>query len=104
MSEATTRELDLGVFEQLLHPVLLRGPRRPTRSTPVAGQVPQPADRQRRHEAGPQHLPFGDLAQPHRVQPVGLGPARQMLDVAGVDQPRIQPVRLQQVEHWLPVG
>ena len=35
----------------------------------------------RRHEAGPQHLPLGDLAQPHRVQPVGLGPARQVLDV-----------------------
>ena len=69
----------------------------------VAGQIPQPADRRRRHEAGPQHLPLGDLAQPHRVQLVGLRPAGQVLDVAGVDQPRLEPVRLQQVEHRLPV-
>ncbi len=34
---------------------------------------------------------------------VGLGPARQMFDVAGVDQPRIQPMRLEQVEHRFPV-
>jgi hypothetical protein len=67
------RQLDLGVFQQLLDPVLL--PRAVgDQRDPVAGQVPQPPDRQRRHETGPDHLPLGDLAQPHRVQPVGLGP------------------------------
>jgi hypothetical protein len=32
----------------------------------VPGQVPQLADR-RRHEAGPEHLPPGDLAQPDSI-------------------------------------
>ena len=96
------RQLDLGVLEQLLHPLLLRGAH-PDQVRPVAGQVPQPPDLRGRHEAGPQHLPLGDLAQPHRVQPVGLGPPRQVLDVAGVDQPDLEPVGLQQVERRLPV-
>src|SRR5688572_2642734 len=47
----------------------------------VAGHVPQPTDRRWRDEAGPQHLPLGDLGKPHRVQSVGLGPAWQVLDV-----------------------
>jgi hypothetical protein len=47
---------------------------------------------------------LGDLAQPDRVQPVGLGPAGQMLDVFGVDQPRLQTVGLEQVERRPPVG
>ena len=38
-----------------------------------------------------------------RVQPVGLRTAGQVLHVAGVDQPRVQPAGLQQVEHRLPV-
>jgi len=63
----------------------------------------QPADVARGHEAGPQHLPLGDLAQPHSVEHIGLWSTRQMFDVARVDQPRIQPVRLEQVEHRLPV-
>src|SRR3954454_7830318 len=45
---------------------------------------------------------LGDLAQPHRVQPVGLGPAGQVLDVMSVDQPRLEPV-LQQIERRPPV-
>ena len=96
------RQLQAGVLQQLLHPVLLRGAD-PDQIDPVPGQVPQPADVAGRHEAGPQHLPLGDLAQPHRVQPVGLGPARQMLDVFGVDQPRLQTVRLEQVERRPPI-
>jgi hypothetical protein len=43
------------------------------------------------------------LAQPHRVQLVGLGPARQVLDVTGVDQPHHQPPRLQQVHERPPI-
>jgi len=67
------RELDLRVLQQLLHQLLFSGSPRHQIGA-VAGQVPQAADR-RRHEAWPQHLPLGDLAQPHRVQLVGLGPA-----------------------------
>ena len=55
------RHLDAGVFQQLLHPVLLPAPL-PDQVDPVPGQVPQPTDRLRRHETRPQHLPFGDLA------------------------------------------
>ena len=95
-------ELDLGVFEQLLHSLLLRGPHR-DQVGPVTGQVPQQPDLRRRDEAGPQHLPFGDLAQPHRVQPVGLGPPRQVLDVLGADQPRLEACGFQQVERGLPI-
>ena len=95
-------KLDLRVLQQLLHPVLLRGPGR-HQVGPVAGQVPQPAELRRRHEAGAVHLPLGDLAQPDRIQPVGLRPAGQVPDVLGVDQPGLEPGRLQQVEHRLPV-
>ncbi len=55
------------------------------------------------HETGAQHLPFGDLAQPHGVEHVGFRPTGQMLDVLGVDQPRRQPVSLEQVERCAPV-
>jgi hypothetical protein len=95
-------ELDGSVLEQLLRPLLLRGAGR-YQVGPVAGQVPQPADLWRWHEAGPQHLPLGDLAQPDRIQLVGLGPPRQVLDVLGVHQPGLEPGRLQQIEHRLPV-
>ena len=60
-------ELDAGVLQQLLGPLLLRRPGGHQVGT-VPGQVPQLADRRWRHEAGPEHLPFGDLAQPDRVQ------------------------------------
>ena len=81
------REFDAGVFEEFFDPVLLCGAH-PDQVDAVAGQIPQPPDRLGWHETGPQHLTFGHLAQPHRVQDIGLGPARQVFDVAGVDQPR----------------
>jgi hypothetical protein len=96
------RQLDLGVLEQLLHPVLLRGAR-VHQVGPVAGQVAQLPDLDRRDEAGAQHLPFGDLGQPHRVELVGLGPPGQVLDVFGVDQPRVELLGLQDVEDRFPV-
>ena len=95
-------KLDLGVLQQLLHPVLLRGAGGDQVGA-VAGQVPQLADRRRRHEARPDHLPLGDLAQPGRVELVSLRAAGQVLDVLGVDQPGLEPGRLQQVKHRLPV-
>ena len=96
------RQLGLRVLQQLLHPVLLRGPRRDQVGA-VTGQVPQLAKRRRRHEAGADHLPLGDLAQPDAIQLVGLRPAGQVPDVLGVHQPGLEPGRLQQVEHRLPV-
>jgi hypothetical protein len=42
----------------------------------VTRPVAQPADLWWGHEARAQHLPLGDLGQPHRVELVGLGPAR----------------------------
>jgi hypothetical protein len=48
-------------------------------------------------EAGPQHLPLGELAQPDRIQGVGLGPSREVLDVTGIHQPDLEPVGFQQV-------
>jgi hypothetical protein len=65
MSLATTDSL-IGVLQRFLNPLLLRGPG-PNQVHPVPGQIPQLAQRPGWHEAGPQHLPFGDLAQPDRV-------------------------------------
>jgi hypothetical protein len=94
-------QLDPGVLEGLLDALALAGVGL-DEPLAVAGQVPQFADRRRRHEARPQHLPLGDLGQPHRIQPVGLRPPRQVLDVLGVDQPGLEPV-LQQIERRPPV-
>ena len=100
-------ELDLGVLQEFLHPVLLPGALS-DQSRPVPGQIPQHPDLGRGHERGADHAPFGDPRQPHRVALVGLGSTRQVLDIPGVDQPRVEPGRLQQVErrlrssHWWP--
>jgi hypothetical protein len=40
---------------------------------------------------GGQQLPLGGLGAPHRAQPVGRGPARQVRDVTRVDPPDLQP-------------
>jgi hypothetical protein len=74
------REFDLGVLQQLLHPLLFGGADR-DQVGPVAGHVPQLPDRSWGDEAGPQHLPLGELAQPDRIQRVGLGPSGEVLDV-----------------------
>jgi len=71
--------------------------------TAVAGVGAEPADRLGRHEAGADHAPLGDLGEPDRVGPVGFRPARQRLDLPGVIQLAVQPLRFQQEEHRLPV-
>jgi hypothetical protein len=65
--------------------------------------LPQLPDRSWGDEAGPQHLALGDLAQPDRVQGVGLGTTRQVLDITGIHQPDLEPVGFQQVEGPSPV-
>jgi hypothetical protein len=82
MSLATTESLIWASSSSLLDPLLLRGPCR-HQVGPVAGHVPQLPDRRRWDEAGPQHLPLGELAQPDRIQRVGLGTAGEVLDVTG---------------------
>jgi hypothetical protein len=96
-------EFDARVLEEFFDPILLRGAGA-DQIDAVAGQIPQLPDRLGRHETRAQHLPFGHFAQPDGVQLVGLGSTGQMFDVAGINQPRVQPVRLEQVEHRLPVG
>jgi hypothetical protein len=102
MSVATVPSLIRASSSSLLQPLLVPGALG-GQVGPQPGGVPQPADRGRRDERGPQHAPLVELAQPHRIQLVGLGPARQVLDVAGVDQPHHQPPRLQQVHKRPPV-
>ena len=96
------RKFDAGVLEELFDSILLRGPGTDLIDA-VTGQIPQLPDRFGRHETGAQHLPFGDLAQPDRIQHIGFGSTGQVFDVAGIDQPRLQTVRFEQVEHRPPV-
>ena len=95
------RDLQQRVLQDLLHPVLV-----PClvlgQPGPGAGQRPQVPDRLRRHERAAEHAPLVQLAVPYAVEPVALAPAGQVLDVAGVDQPHLQPGRLGQV--ITPVG
>lgn len=93
-------ELDLRVFEQLLGAVLPRGAGRHQVGA-VAGQVAKLADLGRGNEAGADHLPPGDLAQPDRIQFVGLGAAGQVPDILGAGQPGLEPGGFQQVKHRL---
>jgi hypothetical protein len=97
------RDLDLGVLEQFFDALLFAGAVLP-QGAAVAGEVAQPSDVGRMHQRGSAHAPLGHLGQPHRVGPIRLGPARHVLDLAGVDQPAVKPLGLQQVIHPLPVG
>src|ERR1019366_3686932 len=94
-------DLQQCVLQDLLDPVLVPDPVL-GQPGPQPGQRPQVTDRLRRHERAAQHAPLVQLAQPHAVQPVALGPARQVLDITGVDQPHLQPRRVRQV--ITPVG
>jgi hypothetical protein len=102
MSVATVPSLIRASSSSLLQPLLVAGALVSQVST-QPGVLPQPADRGGRDERGPQHAPLVELAQPDRIQLVGLGAPRQVLDVAGVDQPHHQPPRLQQIHKWPPV-
>ena len=86
LSLATTLGLIWASSSSLLDPLGLGSPRRHQIGS-VAGQVPQLPDRSWGNEAGPQHLPLGELAQPDRIQRVGLGTPGKVLDVTGMHQP-----------------
>jgi hypothetical protein len=101
MSLITEDSLIWAVFEQFLGALLFPGPLL-GQGAPVAGQVPQLALRAGRDEAGPEHAPLGELAQPDRVEFVGFGAAGDVLDVAGVDHLALDVV-FEQVERRLPV-
>ena len=85
------RQLDERILQKLFHALLLSSPGL-DQIHPIAGQVPQLPKSLRRHKARPQHLPLSDLAQPHGIQPIGLRPTRQMLDVLRIDEPGLEPV------------
>src|SRR5512132_1930796 len=102
MSEATTLSL---IWASTRQPA-------PPAASPRSGPPPDPPGSGSRlaaagsavgDEAGPQQLPLGELAEPDRIQGVGLGPSREVLDVTGIDQPRLEPVGFQQVEDPPPV-
>jgi hypothetical protein len=93
-------DLDRGVLEQLLQPVRVPGPVA-LQLHPVAGQVPQPADRGLGDERGGDQAVLQELGDPLRVADIGLA-ARDGLDVRGVEQPRRHAL-FQAVEHRLPV-
>jgi hypothetical protein len=102
MSVATVPSLIRASSSSLLQPLLVAGAVGGQVGT-QPGVVPQPADLGGWDERGSQHAPLVELAQPDRIQLVGLGAARQVLDVTGVDQPHHQPPRLQQVHERPPV-
>jgi hypothetical protein len=102
MSVATVPSLIRASSSSLLQPLLVAGAVGGQVGT-QPGVVPQPADLGGRDERGPQHAPLVQLAQPHRIQLVGLGPPRQVLDVTGVDQPHHQPPRLQHIDERPPI-
>src|SRR6266542_3745107 len=96
MSVATVDSL-IRAFQQLLEPLDVPGPV-PGQVDPQPGVVAQLADLGWGNKAGPQHAPLGQLGQPDRIELVGLGPARDVLDLPSVDQLHAQAPRLQQVQ------
>ena len=95
-------QLQVPVFQQFLHPLLLGGAGLGEVAA-VAGVGAEPADRLGRHETGGDHPPLGDLGEPDGVGPVGFRPAGQGLDLRGVVQIAIEPARFQHEEHRFPV-
>ena len=90
MSVATVDSLIRASSSSLLQSLHVPGAL-PGQVGPQPGVVPQLADLGGWDKRGPQHPPLVELGQPDRIQLVGLGAARQVLDIAGVDQPHLQP-------------
>jgi hypothetical protein len=97
MSVATELIFMPGVFQLFFEPGGFAGVFAGQRG-PVAGQVPQLADRCWGHERRLQQPALAQLRQPHRVADVGLA-ARQPLRVGRVDQDDVQVV-FEHIERW----
>ena len=95
-------QFQVPVLEQLFHPLLFGGAGLGEVAA-IAGMGAQPADRFGRYEAGGDRAALGDLGEPDRVGPVGLGPARQRLDLPGVVELAVEPAGFQQEEDRFPV-
>ena len=93
-------QLDPGVLEHLFQPGDLGGPDVDL-GLAVARQLPQLADRRRRHEAGPHHAVRGHVGQPLGIGHVRLA-ARDVLDVMRVAQPQLE-AAFERVVDRLPV-
>ena len=95
------RQLDPGVFEQLLQPLYLTGAFPGDRSARPS-QITKLPDRLGWHERGPHQTVRAELGQPGRVGDIGLA-AREVFHVPRIDQQHIEPRVLQQVVERLPV-
>ena len=93
-------QLDVGTFQDFLHPVD-QGRPFPHEISAVARQLAQFALADRRNETGPQQPMPQQFGQPFRIVEVGLA-ARDRFDVVRIDQPHLKGV-LQNVEDRLPV-
>jgi hypothetical protein len=102
MSVATVDSLIRASLSSLLQPLHVPGTFL-SQVGPQPGVVAQLADLGGWDEGGAQHAPLVELGQPHRIELVGLGAARDLLDVASVDQPHAQPTGFQQVDKPPPV-
>jgi hypothetical protein len=71
-------QLDQGVLEQL-HPAAARAGNVPGSGRTAAGCVAHLANLGGWDERGAQHAPLVQLGQPHRIELVSLGPARDLL-------------------------
>ena len=92
------RQLDLGVLQQLLHPLLLRGAR-PRPDRPGSGSGPAASgSAAAARKLGRIICRSATLHSQTASSSVGLRSPGQVLDVLGVDQPGLEPVGLQQVE------
>ena len=93
-------QLDAGVLKDLLEPLDLGDPGVDL-GLAVAGQLTKLSDRQRRHEARPDHPVGRDVGQPLGIGEIGLA-SGDFLDVPRVAQPDGESP-LQRVEHGLPI-
>ena len=94
-------ELDPGVLEHLLHPLLLGGVGL-DQPLAVAGQVPQLADLGRGHER-PRSRPCSSSWASHAASARSVLRPGHHLHVLGVHQPQVEPAVLQHVPDRLPV-
>ena len=97
-----TGDLDQGVLQQLLDPLLDPGAVL-NQIEPGPGQIPHVAHRLGRHQRRRHHRALSQLRQPHRVDLVRLRAARHVLGLRRIHQPHHQARGLQQIVKRAPV-